>query len=259
MLKCHLCLVDTEMIETLKLIIRKNAVVYGLLKAILSAWRARIKLREWVKAGRPVPPPHVFKQRTVKGYASRYSTHVLIETGTHLGTMVYAVRKQFERIESIELDTELYNYAVQRFSQFDYIHIHHGDSGDILPAILEEVDEPCLFWLDSHYSGSGTARGNLDTPIMQELSAIFEHHVKNHVILIDDARDFVGKNDYPTLDELESFVCARRPNLHFDVNDDIIRLVPFHERAIDSTNLAISLGELAPQRQQCRVTDQHRC
>jgi hypothetical protein len=125
------------------------------------------------------------------------------------------------------LDTGLYNQAVRTFAEISHIHIHQGDSADVLPALLQEIDEPCLFWLDAHYSGPGTARGRVDTPITQELSAIFEYHVKKHVILIDDARDFTGEDGYPALDELESFVCVRRPDLHFEVKNDIIRLVPY--------------------------------
>jgi hypothetical protein len=44
------------------------------------------------------------------------------------------------------------------------------------------------------------------------------------VILIDDARCFTGENDYPTLDELKSFVAERKPNHKFSVEHDIIRI-----------------------------------
>jgi hypothetical protein len=64
------------------------------------------------------------------------------------------------------------------------------------------------------------------TPILGELEAVLAHPVKRHVILIDDARDFRHDKGHPTLDELRAFIAARRPELHFEVEDDIIRLLP---------------------------------
>jgi hypothetical protein len=81
--------------QTLKQIAKRNAFVYSLLKPILDTWRAkregwraRKEIREWINQGKPVPPPHAFKEQTVKEYASKYSTRVLVEAGTYLGQMV---------------------------------------------------------------------------------------------------------------------------------------------------------------------------
>jgi hypothetical protein len=84
-----------------------------------------------------------------------------------------------------------------------------------------------LFWLDGHYSGGITAKGPLDTPIVKELDSILNHSVTGHVILIDDARCFVGENDYPTIDELREILHTERPRWVFEVKDDIIRI---HEK-----------------------------
>lgn len=178
----------------------------------------------WEIKGKPVPPPHFLKQRIVKQYAKRFSFHTLLETGTFLGDMVYATRRTFSRILSIELDKTLYERAKQRFSAYDHISIIWGDSGELLPDILANIKQPCLFWLDAHYSGEKTTKGNIESPIMQELYHILGHSAVEHVILIDDARAFVGRNDYPTIRELQEFVSERRPNWAFEVKDDIIRI-----------------------------------
>ena len=105
------------------------------------------------------------------------------------------------------------------------VDIIQGDSGKVFPAILPQIEEPCLFWLDGHYSAGITAKGQLETPIIEELQAIFNHPEKtNHVILIDDARCFTGENDYPELSELKELVAKNLPNHIWEVKDDIIRI-----------------------------------
>jgi hypothetical protein len=138
--------------------------------------------------------------------------------------MVFAQRYGFEAIYSIELDRALYEQAVERFRGFSHIEILQGDSGDVLPVLLAQFDRTCLFWLDGHYSGGGTARGESETPVMKELVAILAHPLQ-HVILIDDARLFTGHEGYPSIADLREWVARRRPEYTMTVEGDVIRLV----------------------------------
>lgn len=185
----------------------------------------RLLFHKWLQAGMNDPPPHRAKVKIVQEYARRFSIYTLIETGTYLGEMVYANRRRFHTIISIELDRSLYERAKERFKKYPRVSIVHGDSGTVLPMILKNVKTSCLFWLDGHYSGSGTAKGRSETPILNELLHI-KSHGDNHVILIDDARLFHGKNDYPALEELRSFSQSLWPRSAFDVQYDIIRICP---------------------------------
>src|SRR4029079_19466137 len=130
-------------------------------------------------------PPHVVKEELIKSYPKNFNTNVLIETGTYLGDMVHALRKSFARILSFELDPNLAAQAQQRFANDNHIQIIQGDSGKLLGEHIANIHEPCLFWLDGHYSGGITARGTLETPIKNELTVILKHPVDSHVILID--------------------------------------------------------------------------
>lgn len=179
---------------------------------------------EWLELGKPIPSPHIIKQMTVKEYANKYGPKIFIESGTYLGEMVCSVRSAFDKICSIELDDKLYEKARTRFSKYNNISILHGDSAKVLPKILNHIKEPCLFWLDGHWSGGNTAKGETETPILQELNHILTHTVKDHIILIDDARDFTGKEGYPTLQELRSLILSQNPNYRFEVKNDIIRI-----------------------------------
>jgi len=209
--------------QSIKNGIKRTSVYY-----IIRAVNQKKDLRNWKKSGRPVPPPHLVKQRIVKEYARRFSMHTLIETGTYFGDMVYSTKDTFSRIFSIELDKALYERAKKRFSKFHHISIIQGDSSEMLPDILANITQPCLFWLDAHYSGGVTAKGKLETPSLLELHHILDHPIAEHVILIDDARCFVGKNDYPTIEDLRDFILKRRPGWVFYVKDDIIRI---HKRS----------------------------
>lgn len=184
------------------------------------------KFEEWKRDGSPIPPPNLVKQQIVKRYGRDYAVKTLVETGTFLGDMVHACRKNFHQIVSIELDPQLYQNASRRFGSERHIKIHEGDSGNLLPKITAEISEPCLFWLDGHYSAGITAKGDLDTPIMNELSAICDHPIDAHVVLIDDARLFTGQGDYPTIDEVRDFWLSRKPDHQLEFDLDIIRITP---------------------------------
>ncbi len=144
--------------------------------------------------------------------------------------MVYAVSKEFDRIVSIELSENLYRKALRRFAKHKNIHIYHGDSTVVLLEVGQTLTTPALFWLDAHYSGGFSTRGEMDTPVLAELNTIFDHSDFNNVILIDDARLFDGTNDYPTLHALQAFIKQKKPHYVFKVNYDIIRIVPAKDK-----------------------------
>jgi SAM-dependent methyltransferase len=181
-------------------------------------------LNEWDREGRPVPPPHIFKQRAVRSYAKRYGVKTLVETGTYLGDMVEAMKKDFKQVYSIELSKDLYEKAKERFDGEGNIELIHGDSATELGVLLDKLDHPALFWLDGHYSAGITARGEKDTPIYEELEHIFKHKIPGHVVLIDDAREFGTDPAYPSVEELTAFIIGKNPKAEILVEDDIIRI-----------------------------------
>lgn len=172
-----------------------------------------------------IPPPPKVKQDYVKQYAEKFGMRVFVETGTYLGDMVNAVRKTFGVVYTIELSKDLHERATQWFSDYGHIHLLQGDSGTVIKDLCLKIDSPCLFWLDAHYSGGITAQGDIDTPIIAELESIFRRPYKD-VILIDDARCFIGEDQYPTIEFVENFVGQKRPGYKVYVKDDIIFIHP---------------------------------
>jgi len=197
---------------------------FGTLARIQRQRQLRKKFRKWQQDGAVGAMPNLGKQQVVIDYIKKFSPEILIETGTYKGKMIYAVMPHIDRIYSIELDETHYQNARRRFAGYPDIHILQGQSGEVLPQILKSIHEPCLFWLDAHYSGGSTAKGDIETPIMQEMECILNHpRVEDHIILIDDANCFVGEKDYPALETLEQRVRQTRPHWVFEVVNDIIR------------------------------------
>jgi hypothetical protein len=173
-----------------------------------------------------VPPPRSVKHWTILRYARRFGPRVFIETGTFRGDTVEAVRLHFDRICSIDLGQKLFEDARARFSAFPRITILQGDSGEILSTYLEKINEPCLFWLDGHYSEGATAKGLEDTPLMREIRYILSHPAASaHVILIDDARCLGQEPSWPTEAWLREASQAAG-YAGFEVADDVVRITP---------------------------------
>ena len=186
--------------------------------------RLRKKFHQWEADGATGPMPNFGKQQVVVEYVKKYCPAVFVETGTYKGKMVYAVMPYVKNIYSIELDRTHCENARRRFAGYRHIHILHGQSGEVLADLLKGINEPCLFWLDAHWSGGSTAKGDLETPIMQEIECILNHPLAaEHVVLIDDARCFTGQNDYPALQTLKSLILNAHPDWVFETKNDIIR------------------------------------
>lgn len=208
----------------MKTIIKHNLSRLGILPK-LDLIRRLPEIGCWIQAGcTGIAPPPV-KRMVLSAYLKQYGLTQFIETGTHLGdTLAYIAQQKSVHATSIELDETYYQAATHRFNGYRNVTILQGDSGKLLPELLHQLQNPALFWLDGHYSGGDTGKGELDTPVSAELVAILNSPVKGHVVLIDDARCFDGTQGYPHLDRLLETV-RRKNTYHIEVSTDIIRLM----------------------------------
>jgi len=207
----------------MKTILRKF--VPGFVIKLVRSKPGEKQYRRWKENGCPIPPPHIVKQKVIAEYQETYGHTTMVETGTYLGDMVEAQKAIFTRIYSIELSLDLFKKAQKRFKNNDNVVIVHGDSGEVLSTVLTDINEPAIFWLDGHYSAGITAKGEKDCPIFEELNAVLNKKRHNHILLIDDARLFIGKGDYPTIEKLTEYIKRRDENYQVEVKDDIIRYV----------------------------------
>ncbi|AWO00228.1 hypothetical protein DLD77_00160 [Chitinophaga alhagiae] len=185
--------------------------------------QAEATYQHWLEQGKPLPMPHIAKQKIIQAYKDRYGIQTLVETGTYLGDMIAAQLPNFARILSIELSEDLHQRAKIRFRKSPKVELYQGDSGKVLHSIVPQLKGPAIFWLDGHYSAGITAKGDLWTPIYAELDAILQQDVP-HVLLIDDAQGFTGENDYPTIEELTNYIKKKAPAYQVQVEDYVIRV-----------------------------------
>jgi hypothetical protein len=181
----------------------------------ISSWRAN---------GSRGTTPHAVKSARVREVGKQFGCEILVETGTCLGEMIVALLHDFAHIHSIELSPQLAERARDRLANRAHVSIHEGDSATVLPRVMAGLDRRALIWLDAHYSGNVTARGAVDSPVVQELATIAKY--SGHVILIDDAQDFVGRGGYPTIDEMSMLSQQYFPDHQFAVRDHIIEILP---------------------------------
>jgi hypothetical protein len=204
----------------------RHSPLYPWVQRSLEWVRAERDLRLWVRRGASGSPPHVVKQGVVREHARRYGLRTLIETGTYFGNMVDVMRREMDRVVSIEVDTNLAALARHRFEGDRKVTIIQGDSAKVMADLVPTLDAPALFWLDGHYSGGETSFGESHCPIMQELPPILTDARFAHVILIDDARTFGADPAYPSVEEVRALVARHRPDLEFSLANDILRFAP---------------------------------
>jgi hypothetical protein len=98
-----------------------------------------------------------------------------------------------------------------------------GSGADLIPSILEKLEQPALFWLDGHFASGTVQAGEMACPTQLELRAVLSHRA-DHVILIDDADEFCGADGYPSLDDIRRDVLTLRPDMTVTVASNIIRI-----------------------------------
>lgn len=147
-----------------------------------------------------------------------YWNPVFVETGSADGTgILAALRNGFPMVYSIELSVEYFNRCKLRFyNRKRRVRLFQGSSQEMLPIVLSKINEKCTFWLDAHYCGGSSGGQGGPVPIMDELKAIKNHHIKDHTILIDDIRllrEENGEWDYInfTLKDVEDMIYSINP------------------------------------------------
>lgn len=134
-------------------------------------------------------PLNVQELITVKSEKS--SDCVFVETGSYLGDGVQsAIEVGFHRVYSIEAYKPLYDHCSKRFRNEPSVKLHYGSSRFDLYELCKNIETDIVFWLDAHYSGTGTGKEDSserpNCPVYEELDQIKRLSKNTHTIMIDD-------------------------------------------------------------------------
>jgi hypothetical protein len=124
-------------------------------------------------------------------FFKNYPNQVFVETGSHIGEgIVKALDAGFPAVRSIDAGDKQYQHCLNRFKNEPRVKLWKGDSAYVLKDMIADLTFPVTFWLDGHYSAGDTCKCEHEHPLLFELKQISEHPVKNHILLIDDWRDY---------------------------------------------------------------------
>jgi hypothetical protein len=183
--------------------------------------RIRPETLIWIRNGYPVPVPFQIKLNTLLRNAIPESDW--IETGTYLAETSVALAKNFpqNKIYTIEPARTLYEFASKKYSKYKNISFIFGTSEKELEQILVNIPGSVNIWLDGHYSGDVTYKGEIDSPIITELKLIESHKgiFKTAQIFVDDFRLFGSAPGYPSKEVLIDWAVAQK--LNWIVENDI--------------------------------------
>jgi hypothetical protein len=147
----------------------------------------------------------------LKKYKKNLAT--FIETGTADGDGIQsALTAGFEIIHSVELSDSLFENCMNRFSNNDNVNLYVGSSEEVLPMIIEKMDEPFLLWLDAHTSGGPYIGEPMHNYLPREMESIMQYKDKleDSVIMIDDMGHYLEDKNFCAL--IEFLLQKLKPN-----------------------------------------------
>lgn len=198
--------------------------IKNLLRPVFQSFSARfLEGLEWRRRQYGAPSPRLIKQQVL--LRNGFPNATWVETGTFLGETTKFLSRSAKQVYSVEPEPKLFARAQKKFENVKNIKILNGTSEAIFPELLPSLNGPVNFWLDGHYSAGNTFKGQKDTPVVEELSAIQENlnRLSNVCVLIDDLRCFnpqlADYVHYPKLDYLVNW--ASRNRLMWHIEHDI--------------------------------------
>jgi len=148
-------------------------------------------------------------------FINEFDVKTYFETGTGVGiSLDYANKFNFDKIYSIDIDSELIENSKKKFGSINKINLINDLSKNALNKILPTLnnEEPILFFLDAHFPGADFHKISYEEsirtykedafPLEQELNII--KSIRNNskdVIIIDDFILYEKSGNYETIKE----------------------------------------------------------
>lgn len=125
-----------------------------------------------------------------------------VETGTYAGETIFNMESLFDILYTIEIDEYTYKNTSNIYKG-DKINFILGDSSKVFNFLLPLLKDKCIFFLDGHYSGGNTGKGEQDCPLNEEIKLINDKFKHDAILIIDDYRLFgiKGNEDWSNINK----------------------------------------------------------
>lgn len=121
----------------------------------------------------------IFLLKEFKKLIKKHGIKKVYETGTFVGGMTKEFSKIVDEVESIEINSAIFNLASENLQEIKNIKLHLGNSPEVLQDIVEKNNNKVLFFFDAHWYDHN--------PIFDELNVIIDKNIEP-IIVIDDFR-----------------------------------------------------------------------
>lgn len=168
--------------------------------------------------GNPVNFHSMMKYLVIRSLAKRVGANCLIETGTFQGVTASRCARSFDTVLTVELDPQLAERAKKFLAKHPNVTVYAGDAASQLPAMLTHpAVEKAIVFLDAHFSGGNTARGDVADPAIAELAILSRHADRVGGVIIDDFRSFGIEDGFPSKAELLAAAEKHFPHAEFAI------------------------------------------
>jgi hypothetical protein len=173
------------------------------------------------------PPAEIVLQ-----LAKLAGARVFVETGTFQGTTALWASAHFESVVTVERDENLHALHHEALNRLAGVRALLGDTRTVLPSVVAGLGgQRAVFWLDSHWSGEGTAGEGDECPLLDELACLAQR--RDDIILIDDARFFLcapppphDPAQWPGIADVVDALSAAGGRPCIQIVDDVVFAVP---------------------------------
>ncbi len=168
--------------------------------------------------GAPANLHSLMKYRVIRALAKRVGATCLIETGTLHGVTAARCARVFETVLTVELDAQLAARAAALLAKYRNVTVYQGDAVALLPQLLAHPGAgKSVVFLDAHYCGGNTARGEVPEPAIAELDILARSRDRIAGIVIDDFRCFGVEDGFPSKAQLLAAAEAYFPHPDFAI------------------------------------------
>lgn len=173
---------------------------------------------------KPFVPHSLTKLHNLKFCRDITKADTVVEIGSFKGVTARRLSYLFEKVITVEIDTTLHEISKIRCATRDNVQLILGDGKEVLADLAPDVRNAVLF-LDGHFSGGQTGRGDEVEPVLEELDVISLHIGNFCAILIDDFRLFGVEEGWPRKSAVLAKLEEVLPNpvwTHYILNDQFI-------------------------------------